>query len=459
MAAQGGYSRRSVLASALAVGTGLLVPALHARAAFDRSAPLTDDVSTDLLILGAGPFGLALAAYAQEHGIRHKVVGVPMGFWRANMPRGMFLRSSCDWSLDPLNVHSIDAYLDTLGRRCRDVEPLSRGFYLDYANWFREGKDIESAQATVTSLVTEDGGLAAVTEGGGRIRSRFVVVAIGFGNFAHVPAELGPMFPRERYEHTCDLVDFAGLEGRRVLVIGGRQSAFEWTALMREAGADAIHVCYRHDTPLFETSEWGWVNTIVNRLADDPGWYRRLTAEEKQQLNRRFWEEGRLKLEPWLAGRIEHPNVHLHPRTKVTGADAGSAGIRVALDSGEKLTVDHVVFATGYRVDLSRVPFLANGLLPSLRVQDGFPVLDEHFQTSVPGLYMTSLAATRDFGAFLAFTVSVRAQAEIIGGDIREQLRIAMRPAPFRTAAGAGRHIAFAYESPGRRGVSDLKQF
>ena len=47
-------------------------------------------------------------------------------------------------------------------------------------------------------------------------------------------------------------------------------------------------------------------------------------------------------------------------------------------------------------------------------------MLDEHFQTSVPGLYITSLAATRDFGSFLAFTVSVRAQAKIIGRDIAD---------------------------------------
>jgi FAD-dependent urate hydroxylase len=95
----------------------------------------------------------------------------------------------------------------------------------------------------------------------------------------------------------------------------------------------------------------------------------------------------------------------------------------VALDSGEVLTVDHVVFATGYKVDLARVPFLAKGLLSSVDVQDGFPVLDQHFQTSVPGLYITSLAATRDCGSFLAFTVSVRAQAKIIDRDMTEGRR------------------------------------
>lgn len=417
-----GVSRRQLLVSSLAAGGGLLVPALGPWGFSSAWGNTGKELSTDLLILGAGPFGLALAAYAQAHDVRHRVVGVGMGFWRDNMPEGMLLRSTCDWSLDPLDLHTIDAYLDRAGKVCRDVEPLSRGFYLDYAAWFQQEKAIESTDVTVQALVREGSEFVAVTGDGSRIRCRAVVLAIGFGYFAHVPAELAPMFPRERSGHTCDFVDFRELKGRRVLIIGGRQSAFEWTALIREAGADAVHVCYRHDTPSFTTADWSWVNALVDRISVDPGWYRRLSADEKNQINRRFWEEGRLKLEPWLAPRIDHPRVHLHPHTNVAGTNPEASGMEVTLDNGDVFAVDHTVFATGYRVDLSRVPFLSNGLLPGLRVQDGFPELDTRFQTSVPGLYMTSLAATRDFGSFLGFTVSVRAQARVIGEAVRQQL-------------------------------------
>lgn len=417
-----GLTRRNLLTSGLAVGGALLLPALNPLSFASTTTGIAEESSTDLLILGAGPFGLALAAYAQEQGIAHQVVGVPMGFWRNNMPQGMLLRSTCDWSLDPLGIHSIDAYLDKLGKRCSQVEPLSRNFYLDYASWFQEQKAIRSLDSRITSLVSDGTDLIAVSDNGSRIRSRCVVLAIGFGNFAHVPPELAPMFPRDRYHHTCDLVDFRQLENRRVLIIGGRQSAFEWTALIREAGAEAVHVSYRHDTPSFKTSDWNWVSGLVDRMSADPGWYRRLSTEEKAELNRRFWEEGRLKLEPWLASRIDHPAVQLHPNTQVKDTRVGDSGILVTLDNEETLTVDEVVFATGYRVDLQSVPFLANGLLSSLQTRDGFPELDVQFQTNVPGLYITSLAATRDFGSFLAFTVSVRAQAHIIGQAIRERL-------------------------------------
>jgi cation diffusion facilitator CzcD-associated flavoprotein CzcO len=435
-----GVSRRAVLATGIAAGAGLLFPAacsLGSKQAMEGSdasvgAP-SDEISTDLLIIGAGPFGLALAAYVQERGLQPLVLGVPMGFWKSNMPQGMYLRSSCDWSLDPLNVHSIDAYLAMIGKRCADVEPLSRDFYLDYASWFQQEKGLRSTETMVRSLRADEHGLVAATPNGRSIRSRFMVIAIGFRNFANVPPELAAMLPQDRYAHTCDLVDFTQLKDKRVLIVGGRQSAFEWTALIREAGAEAIDVSYRHDTPSFTESDWGWVNPIVEHMTDDPGWYRRLSQTEKDALNKRFWKEGRLKLEPWLASRIEHENVRLHPRTNIQAVDAGVSGLDVTLDDGTSLKVDQVVLATGYKVDMRRVPFLADGLLSQVETRNGFPVLDDHFETSVPGLYATSLCATQDFGAFLAFTVSVRAQAAIIGRDIVKKHR-SRRSASFARA-------------------------
>ena len=82
-------------------------------------------MKTDLLIIGAGPFGLALAAQAQHEHIEHLIVGKPMEFWQANMPKGMFLRSACDWHLDPQNVDTIEAFLLSQGKTPKDVEPLS----------------------------------------------------------------------------------------------------------------------------------------------------------------------------------------------------------------------------------------------------------------------------------------------------------------------------------------------
>src|SRR5262249_44860236 len=133
-----------------------------------------------------------------------------------------------------------------------------------------------------------------------------------------------------------------------------------------------------------------------------------------ERIVRRFWEEGRLKLEPWLAPRIAR--AHLWPRTELSGASGGTGeALALTLSSGQRLIANHVIVATGYRVDLARVPLLAQGnLLPSLEQVEGFPRLDEHLQTTVPGLYLSSLAGTRDFGPFFGFTVSARMAARLI---------------------------------------------
>ena len=267
---------------------------------------------TNLLIIGAGPFGLAMAAYARHLGVDHLVAGKPMEFWRANMPEGMYLRSGCDWHLDPLEVDTIERFLQTQGLAPADVEPLSRDFYLSYVKWFQEQKQIESIPGYVRRLdhVDDGPGLFRATMGDGRIiTARGVVIALGFKYFKNEPRELVDLLPAGRFSHTCDLVDFRDLKGKRCLIIGGRQSAFEWAALLHEAGAGAVHLSHRHDSPAFAVSDWSWVTPLIDSMVDDPGWFRKLSPEAKDEINHRFWTEGRQKVEPWLESRVmkEYP--------------------------------------------------------------------------------------------------------------------------------------------------------
>ena len=96
--------------------------------------------------------------------------------------------------------------------------------------------------------------------------------------------------------------------------------------------------------------------------------------------------------------------------------------LRVSLDTGAALVVDHVVLATGYQVDIRRVPFLAGGnILEFLRCDDGVPVLDEHFQADLPGLFFTGLAASKEFGPIFGFLLGCPASARIIGDYLGER--------------------------------------
>lgn len=387
----------------------------------DTRSTLISARSVDLLIIGAGPYGLAMAACAADLSIDHEIVGEPMGFWHRHMPAGMLLRSTCDWHLDPIAVDTIVEYTAGQERNRKDVEPLSRSFYLGYAAWFQRRKCIQPTAELVTRLdVTPDRRFHAVLSSGDEITARRVVVAVGFGAFPHVPASLAAILPEGRYGHTRDEVEFERFAGKRVLTIGGRQSAYEWAALLSEAGAAEVHVAHRHSRPAFAAADWSWAEPLVARMSTDSGWFRQLAPADQAAIVNRMYGEGRLKIEPWLESRVERDGIRIWSETTLAScAHAPAGAIEATLTSGHHLMVDHIILATGYKVQIDRLPFLRLGnILPILQTDAGFPVLDESFQSSVPGLYIVSMPATRDFGPFFGFTIAARASAQVIGAHL-----------------------------------------
>ena len=377
------------------------------------------NLKTDFLVVGAGPFGLSMSSFCKHHNIDHLIVGKTMDFWKSNMPKGMFLRSGTDWHLDPVNTHTIEKYIKDNDISLNKSEPLSLDFYLDYVNWFVKEKNIGPIDSFITNLDYLNGEkpyFSAKLENGEEIEAKNVLLALGFKHFKNIPEELS-IIPENRLSHTCDLVDLDQFKNKRCLIIGGRQSAFETAALLNEAGAENIYVSYRHDTPDFTESDWSWVLPMLDKMVEDPGWFRNLSEQERDDLNKRFWTEGRLKLEPWLSPRLKSDSVKLLPNTNAIACSELSSGdLEVELDSSEKIIVDHVILATGYKVDMKNIPLLNSGnILEKLKLKNGFPVLDNYMQTNIPGLFVTSMAATQDFGSFFGFTVSVNASANMIG--------------------------------------------
>ena len=150
--------------------------------------------------------------------------------------------------------------------------------------------------------------------------------------------------------------------------------------------------------------------------------FRNLPQEEKDMVSKRMWGEGRLKVEPWLEKRVMKPNTQIHEKAGLASCiERADGALDVKLDNGVSFIVDDVILATGYKVDLARVPFLKNSsLLEKIEVKNGFPVLDPYFQTSAEGLFFTSMPAGQDFGPFFGFTVSVRTSAKIIGNALSQ---------------------------------------
>lgn len=374
---------------------------------------------TSLLVIGAGPYGLSVAANAKGHGIDTVVLGRPMGFWRENMPEGMFLRSGPDWHLDAAGVHTLDAYLDERHIAPAEVDPIPVSVFVDYAEWFCARKSLELGDGMVAELTKLDSHFEAVLQNGERIAAQWVVAAPGIRHFVNLPAWAGDVNP-ERAAHTCDLVRFNDLAGARVLIVGGRQSAYEWAALIGEAGAERIDIVHRHAVPAFEHASWKFVDAHIEDTLRIRGWWRRLRRDEREAIETQFWEVGRLTLEPWLAPRLAENRIHRWAGTEVVAVGSGrreGAEVTVALSNGEHLGVDHVIFATGYKADLAKVPYL-HGLLDRVDTADGFPMLDESFASSLKGLYIPGYAATQDFGPFFGFVKGSPAAATIIVEDL-----------------------------------------
>lgn len=340
-----------------------------------------------------------------------------MEFWRKHMPRGMYLRSACDWHLDPQNKDTIEKFLAAQGKTSHDVEPLALDFYLAYVDWFQQQKNIHPLPVYIRQLDRSDKVFTATTVDGDTIHAQRVALAPGFKHFTNVPDDLKNLLPTGRFVHTCEFTDFSNSAGQRYLIIGGRQSAFEWAALLVEAGAAAVHVAHRHESPTFAEADWSWVNALVDNMVENPSWFRNLSQDEKDQVAQRMWAEGRLKLEPWLGPRLQNDRVHVWPRAEVLRCHEQDDGaLQVELSNSKTILVDQIILATGYKVNIARLPILASGnILASLKTRNGFPELDDHFETSVPSLFITSMPASQDFGPFFGFTIAVRAAAQLIG--------------------------------------------
>ena len=145
---------------------------------------------------------------------------------------------------------------------------------------------------------------------------------------------------------------------------------------------------HRHETPRFEKVSWRFVDELVDQTLAHRGWWRNLPPTRQQEIALQFWQVGRLTLEWWLAPRLKPEVVTSRPGTEVlasaVGVEAGQDDVTLTLSDGERLTVDQVVFASGYQADLAAVPYLS-GVVDRVSVTDGFPDLSPGFETSLAG--------------------------------------------------------------------------
>lgn len=381
--------------------------------------------AVDVAIIGAGPYGLSVAAHLRAAGVSCRQFGMPMSLWRDAMPRGMFLKSQGFASnlSAPDNSHTLEAFCRKTGHPYASYGlPVPLDNFISYGQWFADELVPGIEEILVTEVSQHQGGYAVTLADGETVPARNVVVAAGVEHFTRMPGQLAGL-PPAACSHSSAHTDLAAFAGQRVVVVGAGQSALESAALLHEQGAE-VQVVAR-------ASELRWNGTpldperpLLQRMREPESglgsgystWFYSRHPELFRHLPERTRiDRARTALGPagafWLRGRVESQfpilTSHAMRSATVTAGGAHGEGVRLGLTAADgserELDADHVIAATGYRPDLTRLSFLDSQLRARLRAVDGSPAVDRHYQSAAPGLYVIGPAVAPTMGPVMRF--------------------------------------------------------
>jgi FAD-dependent urate hydroxylase len=409
--------------------------------------------AVEVAIVGAGPYGLSLAAHLRKAGVSVRQLGMPMQLWRDFMPEGMFLKSQGFASnlSDPDHTHTLEAFCRATGRPYASYGlPVPLDTFVAYGQWFRSELVPDVEEVLVSDVAQAGGGFEVSLANSEQVRARKVVVAIGVEAFAYVPEPLSAL-PSSVCTHASAHTDLGVFRGQEVIVVGAGQSALESAALLHENGATVQLVCRKDklvwngpplplDRPLPQRLREpesglgsGWATWFYS---NQPGLFRRLPRSTRVY-------RARTALGPagavWLRSRVEGQFPALTGYS-VKWARVQYGGVRLGLagadGSSREIAADHVIAGTGYRTDVTRLSFLGDQMLSRLRKVPGTgsSAVGRDYQTSIPGLYVIGPAVAPTMGPVMRFVFGSEHAAttvarQLIGGAVSRS----------RTAVAAGR--------------------
>lgn len=371
-------------------------------------------------IIGAGPYGLSVAAHFRRRGIAFRIFGRPMDSWLAHMPKGMKLKSDGFASdiYDPESAFTLRQFCAERGIEYADTGvPVRLETFASYGLAFKDRMVPELEDRLVASVDRVRDGFQLQLEDGERLQARTVVFAIGITHFDYVPDNLTHL-PAEFLSHSARHHEVEPFRGRNVVVIGGGSSALDMAGLLNEAGAHVELVSRRaelkfHSQPRGKPrSQWQQIRHPQSGLG--PGMRSRFFANSPLAFHylpeRLRVEAVRRTLGPsggWFIRDKVIGKVPLHLGCTPRGAEVQNGKVQLSVrtaDGGErKIVTEHVIAATGYRVDLERLKFLNPEIRSQLKTVGGSPVLSSSFESSVPGIYFVGVAAANSFGPVMRF--------------------------------------------------------
>ncbi|MGA7541105.1 MAG: NAD(P)-binding domain-containing protein [Steroidobacteraceae bacterium] len=385
-------------------------------------------------IVGAGPYGLSIAAHLAARGVEHRIFGPPMKFWSEIAAAGgeRYLKSYCFGTniSSPARGFTFADYSSPRG--LETFEPCSIADFANYGNWFYE-KVVPWVEPHEAVQVRKRARRFEIVLANGELcTARHVVIASGLTHFARIPREFTRLSVNA-CAHTSRIERFSTFRGRRVAVVGAGQSALEAAALLYEAGAQPS-LLIRDNKILWQTrvshdaSLWRKLRSPISGLGTGPkAWalarypgalYHVPDYWRIPFVNTHLPPEGAW----WLRSRVEGV-VPTELNTTIVETTESPQGVVLRLRrQGEQcertLTVDHVIAGTGYRVDVNGLDFLDASLRAGIDHLHGAPKLSPRFESSVAGLRFVGPIAAMSFGPLFRFVVGAEYTAKVIATDV-----------------------------------------
>jgi hypothetical protein len=396
----------------------------------------------DVAIVGAGPYGLSIAAYLRERGLRVRVFGRPMDTWLEHMPKGMCLKSEGFASAlyDPHGELTLEKFCRDAGIEYADVGvPVALDTFCAYGLAFAKAfvPDLDKREVARVSR-TPSGGFELALVDGETVRASRVTVAVGISHYEYIPAELSAL-PPNLLAHSSRRHDYSYLRGNSVAVIGAGASAVDVSIALHEAGA-ATELVARpsrlafHDPPVLKRSIFSRIR--YPRTGIGCGLKSRFFADMPDAFSllppafRSRTVSTQIGPAPcWFTKERFVQSVRTHLGVSIERGEECDGRVALHLRSRDgavrELLVDHAIAATGYRVDLTRLRFLPDELRASIRVFANAPVLTRNFESSISGLFFVGLSAANTFGPMLRFAFGARFAAARLRSYLSSNGRLA----------------------------------
>jgi len=335
----------------------------------------------EVLVIGAGPAGIASAYYLEKVGLPYRVVereSIAASTWAGVYP-----------SLQ-LNTAGFVSHLPGMRMPLRlGIFPMGKDYYGYILKYLQKHKFNIDYGVEVKRVTPEGDGWCVETTHGSDVYRAVIIASGRYGN-PYIPNIPGMKQFSGRILHAHDFHAPEDFDGQRVLLVGSGPSAADIAVALGDHAANPVYLSVRSDILLARKYPYGLPNTAWQILLKPlpERWRKRLLNKLVYQGYRDAKELG-LKFAPNREDRVG-TSAPVRGHELVDAIRAGTIktmdglarfeGRCAVLENGTSLEVDTVIFGTGYRPVLNFLDF------PYALDDDGWHIRIERKTYQVEGL-------------------------------------------------------------------------